>query len=52
MTKQTTYWEGSCIVTGTYKGQKVSGLGYTELTGYAQSFAIQQPPPDDPVPEK
>jgi len=28
------YWEGSCTVTGTRAGHKVSGKAYTELTGY------------------
>jgi len=29
------YWEGTCKVEGIVKGQKVTGYGYTELTGYA-----------------
>jgi predicted secreted hydrolase len=29
------YWEGSSRLHGTFKGTAVSGLGYTELTGYA-----------------
>jgi predicted secreted hydrolase len=29
------YWEGSGRLTGTYQGKKVTGLTYTELTGYA-----------------
>jgi predicted secreted hydrolase len=33
---QGSYWEGSSTVTGTWKGRKVSGLAYTELTGYAK----------------
>ncbi len=28
------YWEGSCRVRGTSHGAAVSGMGYTELTGY------------------
>lgn len=28
------YWEGACSVTGTFGGKRVSGHGYTELTGY------------------
>jgi predicted secreted hydrolase len=28
------YWEGSCRVRGTSHGVAVSGMGYTELTGY------------------
>jgi predicted secreted hydrolase len=31
------YWEGSGYLTGTYRGTKVSGRTYTELTGYAGS---------------
>ncbi len=37
-TRQSTgviYWEGEVVVSGTYQGQPVEGLGYTELTGYA-----------------
>ncbi len=30
------YWEGSATVTGTWKGHPVTGLAYTELTGYAK----------------
>lgn len=30
------YWEGSATVTGTWRGQPVTGLAYTELTGYAK----------------
>ena len=29
------YWEGAVGVNGIYKGQKVTGSGYVELTGYA-----------------
>ncbi len=32
---QVTYWEGSVQVSGTRRGQPVSGRGYVELTGYA-----------------
>jgi len=32
-----TYWEGSTIITGTRGGTPVSGVGFTELTGYAAS---------------
>lgn len=28
------YWEGAVNVSGTYKGKKVRGSGYVELTGY------------------
>jgi predicted secreted hydrolase len=30
------YWEGSATVTGTWQGKPISGLAYTELTGYAK----------------
>jgi predicted secreted hydrolase len=33
-----TYWEGIVAVKGTYKGQKVTGKGYVEMTGYDQRF--------------
>ena len=36
------YWEGSCTVTGTRAGHKVSGKAYTELTGYGAP-SIAQP---------
>ncbi len=29
------YWEGACTMKGSIGGQAVTGLGYTELTGYA-----------------
>ncbi|CAN5852667.1 hypothetical protein BH20CHL4_BH20CHL4_16170 [soil metagenome] len=29
------YWEGEVIVEGTRVGEPVAGLGYVELTGYA-----------------
>jgi predicted secreted hydrolase len=35
-----TYWEGSVQVEGTAAGQKVTGSGYTELTGYAGQFKL------------
>jgi predicted secreted hydrolase len=31
-----TYWEGSVQVQGSMQGQAVEGMGYVELTGYAQ----------------
>jgi predicted secreted hydrolase len=31
-----TYWEGSVAVQGTLQGQAITGVGYVELTGYAQ----------------
>jgi len=33
------YWEGACSVRGTWAGQPVTGLAYTELTGYTQPVA-------------
>lgn len=33
-----TYWEGSVRVAGTVGGQRVTGSGYVELTGYAEGF--------------
>ncbi|MDO9085959.1 MAG: lipocalin-like domain-containing protein [Anaerolineaceae bacterium] len=32
------YWEGAVRITGTVNGEVVSGYGYVELTGYAQSM--------------
>lgn len=32
------YWEGETIVSGTRAGSALSGVGYTELTGYATDF--------------
>lgn len=32
------YWEGAVTVQGIVNGQSVSGYGYVELTGYAQSM--------------
>ncbi len=37
---QVTYWEGSVAVTGTAPGEKVTGSGYVELTGYAGEFEL------------
>lgn len=34
----TTYWEGATTFSGKVGGQSVSGKGYVELTGYAQSM--------------
>ena len=49
VTKQATYWEGSCIISGECQGEKVKGRGYTELSGYGESFSIQTRPPDAPA---
>jgi len=32
------YWEGACSIHGIIAGTNVSGVGYTELTGYAGSL--------------
>jgi predicted secreted hydrolase len=37
---QVTYWEGSVGVTGTVAGEKVTGSGYVELTGYGGGFEL------------
>ncbi len=34
-----TYWEGSIKVEGKYQGSPIKGLGYAELTGYAEPFS-------------
>ncbi|HEY4718587.1 MAG TPA: lipocalin-like domain-containing protein [Anaerolineales bacterium] len=34
----TIYWEGAVEISGTQHGQPVSGVGYVELTGYAEPF--------------
>jgi predicted secreted hydrolase len=34
-----TYWEGSVKVEGKYQGDPIKGMGYVELTGYAEPFA-------------
>jgi predicted secreted hydrolase len=35
---QVTYWEGAIESTGTSSGKPITGLGYMELTGYAERF--------------
>jgi predicted secreted hydrolase len=35
------YWEGAVQIEGEKNGVKITGSGYVELTGYAQSFAGQ-----------
>jgi len=37
---ETSYWEGSCSVTGTLRGQVISGMAYTELVGYGARSAV------------
>jgi predicted secreted hydrolase len=42
MTKESTrvtYWEGSVKVEGKYQGDPIKGMGYVELTGFAEPFA-------------
>ncbi len=34
------YWEGACSNRGTVEGRAVSGVGYTELTGYAGALRM------------
>jgi predicted secreted hydrolase len=34
-----TYWEGSVKIDGKYQGNPVKGMGYAELTGYANSLS-------------
>jgi len=33
-----TYWEGSVTASGQFQGEPLSGVGYVELTGYAEPF--------------
>ena len=35
---QVTYWEGAIESMGTSGGKPITGLGYMELTGYAERF--------------
>jgi len=32
------YWEGACTIVGTIESGSISGVGYTELTGYADAL--------------
>jgi predicted secreted hydrolase len=34
-----TYWEGSVKIEGKYQGNPIKGMGYVELTGYAEAFS-------------
>jgi predicted secreted hydrolase len=36
--KAGSYWEGSGRITGVFEGKPITGLSYTELTGYAAGF--------------
>jgi predicted secreted hydrolase len=38
MTVSYTYWEGAVEIEGTLGGERITGSGYIELTGYAGSF--------------
>jgi predicted secreted hydrolase len=33
-----TYWEGCVFIEGEFQGEKVSGAGYVEMTGYTESM--------------
>ena len=34
------YWEGAVLVSGEREGRPVSGVGYLEMTGYTERFAL------------
>jgi predicted secreted hydrolase len=34
-----TYWEGSVKIDGKYQDDPIKGMGYVELTGYAEPFS-------------
>jgi predicted secreted hydrolase len=36
---QVTYWEGAIESVGIADGKPITGLGYMELTGYAERFS-------------
>lgn len=36
-----TYWEGAVTVNGRFGGTAVRGLGYVEMTGYAEKFTME-----------
>jgi predicted secreted hydrolase len=40
MSTGVTYWEGSVSVEGQEQGKPVTGMGYVELTGYAEPFRL------------
>jgi predicted secreted hydrolase len=40
------YWEGAVEARGVSAGRPVTGRGYVELTGYAESAAAENPPAD------
>ncbi len=37
----TIYWEGEVLIDGTIGGIPSTGLGYVELTGYADGLPVQ-----------
>lgn len=39
---EVTYWEGAVEITGLWKGQRIHGQGYVELTGYAEPYRPAQ----------
>lgn len=34
------YWEGACTIAGSVAGANITGVGYTELTGYAGALQV------------
>lgn len=38
-----TYWEGAVVVDGRFGTSAARGLGYVEMTGYAEPFTMDQP---------
>jgi predicted secreted hydrolase len=34
------YWEGACVIEGRVANVSVTGVGYTELTGYAGALRM------------
>jgi len=38
------YWEGEVLIEGTINGSPATGLGYVELTGYADGLPVQLAP--------
>jgi predicted secreted hydrolase len=36
------YWEGAVDVSGTRDGRRVTGVGYVELTGYADTAELSR----------
>ncbi len=42
MTTGVVYWEGYIVVSGSKHGQPITGIGYLEMTGYAQRVALNR----------